>query len=665
MTRFVCTLFLILSCLVLLVAAQQDQSQPVPLFRSRVDLVVLDVSVLDHDRRPVRGLTARDFTVLEDDRQQAVTMFSAIDIPDPPTPTAPWLRDIAPDVRRNVDDAPGQLVLLLLDDANPLSADAMMRAKTAARSVIDRLGPVDLGAVAFVADARSGQEFTHDRARLLAAIDRFGSPDSGGFPGALAMLGPTMTLRSLAAQAEAMGDVSTRRKVIVFISARGAAVPGTVAGDARPAEQGQDTPGAIDAPGLTVAALGEFGQFVRAAQRANVAVYCVDPGGLRAPETRSPAFGSIGGASSIYVHDPNATGVASLLTLSVNTGAFAIVETNDPQPGLTQAFRENRSYYLLAYASTNDRTEGRFRRIRVRIDRPGVMARTRTGYFEPAATDVKRRAEQPATAAAVLSRVVARDDIPMSITAAPFAVEGRPDAVVAIVVRVQQAAADAVRGLDLDVRAVDYMAKERASERVRVKIGVRPGSQFDLEYDVLSRLELKPGRYQLRVAAVERAGPAGPGAAQAKAGRAGSVFCDLDVPDFGRAALSLSGLVVSETSGILVAPNDRLAAILPVVPTTERAFRATDRVAVFFRVYQGGAGPVTPVDLRFRVIDMLDATVVDAAERLGADRFARGRAADVQREVPLARLKPGEYLLSVEAKRGEAAARRDVRLAVQ
>ena len=249
---------------------------------------------------------------------------------------------------------------------------------------------------------------------------------------------------------------------------------------------------------------------MRAAQQANVAVYCVDPGGLRAPETR--ATSGIGGVSSVYVHNPNVFGVESLRALSVNTGAFAIVETNDPEPGLSQAFRENRSYYLLAYASTNDRTDGRFRRIRVRMKNPGLTVRARTGYFGPTANDTKRRTAQPSTVAAVLSDIVARADIPMTIVAAPFAVDGGEKAAVAIVVGVQQAADEAVRGLDLHVKAFDYLAKERAAERVPVKVNMRPGVESDIEYEVLSRLDLEPGRYQLRVAAVERGGPVASGA---------------------------------------------------------------------------------------------------------------------------------------------------------
>ena len=52
--------------------------QTTPIFRSGVDLVHLDVSVLDRQRRPVRGLGPADFTILEDGISQKIAAFSAV-----------------------------------------------------------------------------------------------------------------------------------------------------------------------------------------------------------------------------------------------------------------------------------------------------------------------------------------------------------------------------------------------------------------------------------------------------------------------------------------------------------------------------------------------------------------------------------------------------------
>ncbi len=145
-----------------------------PQFRSQVDLVHLDVSVLDRNRRPVQGLGPNDFTILENGQPQKLAVFNAVHIPVAVPPKTAWLRDVAPDVRNNEDLRERRLFLILIDDAAiqgvPL---AMQNVKKAAKDFIDRLGPSDLAAVVFTRDNRNSQDFTVDRARLRAAVDKF------------------------------------------------------------------------------------------------------------------------------------------------------------------------------------------------------------------------------------------------------------------------------------------------------------------------------------------------------------------------------------------------------------------------------------------------------------------------------------------------------------
>ena len=658
------------------VAAQQNPP-PVPQFRTRVDLVVLDVSVLDRDRRPVRGLTAADFTVLEDGRPQSIQMFTAVDIPDPDaapaagTATASWLREVASDVRSNEDDANAQILMLLLDDANPMAAGDLLRAKQYARSIIERLGPRDLGAVAFVADARSGQEFTHDKRRLVAAVDRFSGPMPGTYTadgllsGALEWIGPTMTLRSLKGQAESLAELPAARKTVIFISTRGAALPDVVTGlgDA----EGLDAPVGADTTGMQMENLGEFGQFVRAAQRANLNVYCLDPGGLRAPSVVSTPFSAT--STTRYVHNPNVTGIGSLLAISNNTGGFAIVDTNDPQPGITQVFRENRSYYLLAYASSNSRVEGRYRKTDIRVDRPGVTVRARNGYFEPDRKEMKKATATPSSPNTTLAAPLGRADIPLQVTAAPFAIPGRKQAAVAVALAIRQSATEAtarVANLDVTVNAYDYLARRRASDRFQTHTVLKPTPSGEAVFEVLTRLDLAPGRYQLRAAVAQTTEP-NTGSLQQSRGpvRSGSVFYDLDVPDFASERLSLSGVILASTTGVRVAGGARLKPVIPVVPTTLRQFTATDNAQAFVRVYQGGNEPVAAATVSSRIVDERNATVFEAIESVAANRFSSARSADYSLPLPLARLKPGPYLLTMEVRQGTLARRRDVRFTLQ
>ena len=59
------------------------QQTPLPTFRTGVDIVEIDVTVLDKDRHPVKGLSAEDFTILDRDKPQPIVAFSAVDVPAP------------------------------------------------------------------------------------------------------------------------------------------------------------------------------------------------------------------------------------------------------------------------------------------------------------------------------------------------------------------------------------------------------------------------------------------------------------------------------------------------------------------------------------------------------------------------------------------------------
>jgi hypothetical protein len=142
--------------------------------------------------------------------------------------------------------------------------------------------------------------------------------------------------------------------------------------------------------------------------------------------------------------------------------------------------------------------------------------------------------------------------------------------------------------------------------------------------------------------------------------KTGSVFYDIDVPDFSKGSLTLSGLVISAVPGVAVAPRDKLASLLPVVPTSQREFGRTDQVSAFVRVYQPGKKPLAPVEMTITVIDGDGSKVIDRRETLSADRFATSRSADFRIALPVASMAPGRHLLSITAAQGRATAMRQV-----
>jgi VWFA-related protein len=605
-------------------AAQQQ-----PVFRVGVEAVVLDVSVLGRDGMPVRGLTAADFTVLEDGTPQRISTFSAVDLPDVGRAVAGWLRDGPRDTAGNEELADGVVLVILLDDANPNALPRLVR--SCARLVIEGLGPHDLAAVVFLASKRSGQEFTYDRSRLLAAVERY----QGGGGHALSELAPRMLVDMLEDLADGLSALPARRKAIVYVAT------------GLPIDVGSLMPDSLVPEKILKAhEKGEFvGRLLRVfdrARRANVNVYCLDPRGL----------------------SPSASSAAQdfLRILSDNTGGFTITDTNQAQPGVAQIFRENSSYYVLGYQPSNQRAEGRFRKITVRVNRPDLTVRTRSGHMEPtgARPAAAKKALDPLVGA--ISGFLPRTGVSMRVSAAPVALSTRKRAALAVVVGLQHAGeTPALRAtgatpppeeIDVLVNAYDMAGDLKGSERLHARVPYRAEAAEHDSCELLSRLDLNPGRYHLRVAANMR-------------GRTGSVYYDVEVPDFAGAALSLSGVAVTAAAAAPSSPNSRLAAVMPVVPTSRRDFTAADRVSAFLRVYQGGSHALVPVTIRARIVDSLNTEIFESVRALDVALFDSRRAADYRLDLPLAGMRPGPHLLTLEATMGKRVDLRGVRFTVR
>ena len=124
-------------CLAALIRAQ-DSPRPQATFRTGVDLIQVDVSVLDPDRRPIRGLGAADFTLLEDGQPRPIVSFTAVDVPAPVGAPAAWNAHGAPDVATNTHRN-GRTVVLAIDDGSLTTNGALwgiQKTRAAARAAL-------------------------------------------------------------------------------------------------------------------------------------------------------------------------------------------------------------------------------------------------------------------------------------------------------------------------------------------------------------------------------------------------------------------------------------------------------------------------------------------------------------------------------------------------
>ncbi len=88
--------------------------------------------------------------------------------------------------------------------------------------------------------------------------------------------------------------------------------------------------------------------------------------------------------------DNSLTQLSTLRQMAEETEGEAIVNTNNIAEPMRRVIVDMSSYYLLGYQSTNAKTDGRFRTIKVTVKRPGVQVRARKGYRAVAATDVSK-----------------------------------------------------------------------------------------------------------------------------------------------------------------------------------------------------------------------------------------------------------------------------------
>ncbi len=143
------------------------------------------------------------------------------------------------------------------------------------------------------------------------------------------------------------------------------------------------------------------------------------------------------------------------------------------------------------------------------------------------------------------------------------------------------------------------------------------------------------------------------------------MYAEVEVPDFANAPLSLSGLMMEAIPADATAPPGAFDALVPVVPTSSRAFRQLQQVTAYLRIYQGGKAPLGTVAVTARMRDRTDKVIGEGTETLGPDRFyVAGRAADYRFPIPVERLPPGPYLLTLDVALGPVTATRQVQFTI-
>jgi VWFA-related protein len=588
-----------------------------PTFKVEVEYVEVDVRVTDSKGNFVRDLAKEDFQIVEDGKPQTIDAFSLIDIPIDPSrqPISPSV-PIGPDVQSNERPFDGRVYVMILDDLNT-RADRTARTRAAARRFIqEHLGANDLMAIVFTALSEPAQEFTSDKRLLLSAVDKFMGdempqrslpqpigPGIGGQSEPLFTLGRTeavgdgdramATLRKVAAW---LDRVTGRKKAVILVSDGFAYDLRNIVLDTRRS--------------------GGIG-------RTNVSIYAVDmrgPGAVQTP-------------------------VSQLNVLTEETGGFVVMDNNDIGRGFARLVAENSTYYMLGYYASHPR-DSKVHSIDVRVKRPGVTVRSRRGYTslpsDVTAPKTPGDTQASQVTIAALRNPIQRSDLRMRVFAAPF--RGPSNAAVLLGIDLVGEALPLDGGrFEISYVAVDTKNGEHGWRTDRFSTNLQPDTRTRVErygISVLQRMELPPGRYRLHVAATAP-----------DRNLAGSVLHDLEVPDFEKPGLAMSGVLLmskSRAQTLIAHADEQAKSILPALPTATRTFPRDDEIAVFAEVYATNQAPSDEVDIVTTVRSDAGEVVFEETETLESSELEGGYRHIVR--IALQAFEPGAFILSVEAK---------------
>jgi VWFA-related protein len=646
-----------------------EAQQPAVTFRAEVNYVEVDARVVDAQGNFVTTLTQNDFQIFEDGKPQQVSVFSLVNIPVEREPRPLFANQpVERDVQTNVSASGGRVYLIVLDDLHttPLLAT---RTRFAARQFVERyMGSNDVAAVVHTSGrVDASQEFTSNPRLLLAAIDKFtGRKLRSALLGRLEVEQMTRdtraagdriddpdaaergfnarnTLDSLKNFAQVLENVRGRRKALVLFSEG-------IDYDINDPFNNRDA--------TTI--MGATTDAIAAATRANVAFYGVDVRGLGAGfdtgiEIQSfPDDPSLGLTNSALFNEVR-QGQDSLRVLSEETGGFAVVNNNDIAGAFERLVEENSSYYVMGYYPANDRRDGRFRRIEVRVTQPGLTVRARRGYVAPRGRAPETKLAGPNDATPELREAMS-SPVPvtgLSLVTTASVFKG-PDNKGAVVVSTTIGGRDLSliekngtfnNDLEIAWMAVDAKGKVFPGDRNTLNMALRPDTLTRLRaggFRVITSLDLPPGRYQLRVAARE-----------ANTRRSGSVLYDVEVPDFAKEPTSISGLALTSMASSAVPtarPKDPLAKLLPGPLSTQRDFTQNDEIALFAEVYETGGGPAHKVDINLTMKEEGGRTVFQSREERDSTELAGSSGGyGFATRIPLRDVAPGLYVLRLEA----------------
>ena len=587
--------------------AQQAPSQPAPptqatpAIRATAELVLVNVVARDKKGNLVRDLKQQDFAVLEDAQKQQISSFDFENVDDmalaaQTTPivagsAGPEIVSVKP--APPVMDARDRRLILLFFDFSAMDPEQIDHAVNAAKGFVNnKMQPADMIAIVSLAtNMKLDLDFTDNKPRILSVLNAYNSSSGQGFAsgstgnaeGAAETSG-TFTaddtdyntfsadrkLLALQSIIQAVGKLSQKKSLIYFSNGI--------------SQSGTDNQSALRAA-------------IAAAVKANVAIYPLDvrglqalPGGGEAQNASLHGQSAYSGASVLNDLNSNAATQETLSTLAADTGGKAFFDSNDFSDVFLRVQKDASAYYILGYTSSNHLKDGRFRRIKVTVNRSDLKLEYRAGYYAGRDFEHFNRVDREQQLQDELASELPATDVAVYAGTAYFRRdESHYFLAVSLVVLGSQIPFVTEKDKDnaaLDVAGVVLEGGKFQVGQLRdtVKLAVDSTQQIrrkNVQYN--TSFLLAPGNYHLKFVVREN-----------RTGRMGTFETDVQIPDLRKAPLRNSSMVLSSLR--VPAPGKKKTDSplsgdqTELVPNVTHVFTQDQHLYLQFEVYDAAKG---------------------------------------------------------------------------
>ena len=389
------------------------------------------------------------------------------------------------------------------------------------------------------------------------------------------------------------------------------------------------------------------------------------------------------GAAITAQYNANFSSQETLATLSSDTGGKAFFDSNDFAPAFQQVQNDTEAYYILGFKSTDQRQDGAYRHLTVKVNRPDVKLEYRPGYYAPADFHHQKTEDREIALQEQLRSDVPATDVALYLQALYFRANDNRngDLFVPVSLIVPGSQIPFAKVKDLDKASLDIMGTVRrpigknadvcsistsddehnfvsvGNVRDTVKLSVNQSQQVErknIQYS--TGFTLAPGCYQLKFVVREN-----------QTGAMGSFETLINVPDMKKAPIKLSSVVLASQR----TPSKDKNATNPLdrdgvqwVPNVAHVFRQDQHLYLLYEVYDPTRekdapaaapspglgrredGPVrvlTSMELLSGGVKVYETPIVTATSLNDPQRGAVA----FQFDVPLTDLKPGTYVCQI------------------